>query len=132
MTKQQAKKKNLPSQKKVSRKPFYQVFIPHCDKQKTRSTDPLFKKSTHDFLNVLYKDILHHKQMKSLRLLVMGVLFSTVLGIAAVGRAMAKCFGTLKKHGIKQIDRHLSETKVELATFYSRTVQLLIGKKKTF
>jgi hypothetical protein len=109
---------------------FYQPDSRRRGDPKNRSTDLLFRKSARQMIGQLYQGVLHHKQLESLRLIVMGVLFSSVLGIAAVGRAMGRHFGTEKKHGIKQVDRHLSQPKVELSTYYRRTVQMLVGVKQ--
>ena len=65
----------------------------------------------HDLLNfvtTLYEGDLHAKRVLSLANATLGVLASASLAIHAVGRGLAQAMGTLTKHGVKQVDRLLS------------------------
>ena len=65
----------------------------------------------HDLLNfitTLYEGDLHAKRVLSLANATLGVLTSASLAIHAVGRGLAQAMGTLTKHGVKQVDRLLS------------------------
>ena len=65
----------------------------------------------HDLLNfiaTLYEGDLHAKRVLSLANATLGVLTSASLAIHAVGRGLAQALGTLTKHGVKQVDRLLS------------------------
>ena len=59
------------------------------------------------------------------------ILWSDRLGIAAVGTAMARrAFGGRKpKHGIKQVDRCLSNGKLDLQTLYDGYVPIVVGRQ---
>ena len=72
----------------------------------------------HDLLNfiaTLYEGDLHAKRVLSLANATMGVLTSASLAIHAVGRGLAQALGTLTKHGVKQVDRLLSNRGVDVS-----------------
>jgi hypothetical protein len=126
----QTKRNRSRRQQKPGKDLFHNKFGSQRKRSSSQSTQTMFEKNTGRFINRLYRGILHSKQIESLRLLMMAVLFSSVLGIAAVGTGMAQWFGKKAKHGIKQLDRHLSQVRVPLSTYYSQTVQFLIGRFK--
>ena len=69
----------------------------------------------HDLLNfiaTLYEGDLHAKRVLSLANATLGVLTSAS-AIHAVGRGLAQALGTLTKHGVKQVDRLLSNRGVD-------------------
>ena len=77
----------------------------------------------HDLLNfiaTLYEGDLHAKRVLSLANATLGVLTSASLAIHAVGRGLAQALGTLTKHGVKQVDRLLSNRGVDVWTFFAR------------
>jgi len=57
-----------------------------------------------------------------------GIVHSDRLGIAAVGAAMARAFGTKPKHGIKQVDRCLSNEKLDMQTLFRGFVPFVVGQ----
>ena len=76
----------------------------------------------HDLLNfiaTLYEGDLHAKRVLSLANATLGVLTSASLAIHAVGRSLAQALGTLTKHGVKQVDRLLSNRGVDVWTFFA-------------
>jgi hypothetical protein len=125
------KKKNTrpirPKQQKPQRKP--QQPRPTFLKQYGKSTERICRRSIESLINKLFKDALHHQQLRSLRQLVLGVIFSNMLGIAAVGTAMARRLGKSPKHGIKQLDRFLSSLKVGSEIYLAKYVQVLLGQQ---
>jgi Transposase DDE domain len=70
---------------------------------------------------------LHHKQVASLFMVSVGVLHAAYLGVAAVGKAMALAFGTKVKHGIKQVDRFLSNDKLPMTDVFQHLIPALVG-----
>lgn len=58
-----------------------------------------------------------------------GIVHSDRLGIAAVGTAMARAFGTKPKHGIKQVDRCLSNEKLDMQTLFQGFVPFVVGQR---
>ena len=61
-----------------------------------------------EFITRLYDGDLHAKRVLSLANAALGVLTSASLAIHAVGQGLAQALGKLGKHGVKQVDRLLS------------------------
>ena len=84
----------------------------------------------HDLLNfitTLYDGDLHAKRVLSLANATLGVLVSASLAIHAVGRGLAQAMGTLTKHGVKQVDRLLSNRGVDVWTFFEYWTPYIVG-----
>ena len=84
----------------------------------------------HDLLNIvntLYEGDLHAKRVLSLANATLGVLMSASLAIHAVGRGLAQAMGTLTKHGVKQVDRLLSNQGVNVWTFFAYWTPYIVG-----
>ena len=82
-----------------------------------------------NFINALYEGDLHAKRVLSLANATLGVLTSASLAIHAVGRGLAQAMGTLTKHGVKQVDRLLSNQGVDVWTFFAYWTPYLIGAR---
>lgn len=74
--------------------------------------------------------LLHAKQVRSILMAVTGVLFANRLSIATIGRAMARFFGGSQKHGIKQVDRLLSNSNLMLSTLFEGYVGMMLGTRR--
>ena len=86
----------------------------------------------HDILNfiaTLYEGDLHAKRVLSLANATLGVLTSASLAIHAVGRGLAQALGTLTKHGVKQVDRLLSNRGVDVWTFFAYWTPFIVGAR---
>ena len=86
----------------------------------------------HDLLNfiaTLYEGDLHAKRVLSLANATLGVLTSASLAIHAVGRGLAQALGTLTKHGVKQVDRLLSNRGVDVWTFFAYWTPFIVGAR---
>ena len=83
-----------------------------------------------NFITALYEGDLHAKRVLSLANATLGVLASASLAIHAVGRGLAQAMGTLTKHGVKQVDRLLSNRGVDVWTFFGRWTPYIIGVRK--
>ncbi len=59
----------------------------------------------------------------------MGVLTSASLAIHAVGRGLAQAMGTLTKHGVKQVDRLLSNRGVDVWVFFAYWTPFIVGAR---
>lgn len=69
----------------------------------------LGRKRSSDFIGEIFEDSdLHSKRLESLANGVVGVLHASRLSIHAIGQAYAEVAGIRPKHGVKQIDRYLS------------------------
>ena len=71
--------------------------------------------------------VFHHKQATSLAMLTYAVVCANKLGVAALGQALALANGTKQKHGTKQVDRFLSNEKMNLRRLFEPYVRMLIG-----
>ena len=86
----------------------------------------------HDLLNfitTLYEGDLHAKRVLSLANATLGVLTSASLAIHAVGRGLAQALGTLTKHGVKQVDRLLSNRGLDVWTFFAYWTPFIVGAR---
>ena len=86
----------------------------------------------HDLLNfitTLYEGDLHAKRVLSLANATVGVLMSASLAIHAVGRGLAQAMGTLTKHGVKQVDRLLSNRGVDVWVFFAYWTPFIVGAR---
>src|SRR5690606_13429562 len=73
---------------------------------------------------------LHAKRVLSLANGTLGVLTSASLAVHAIGQGLAHAQGTLSKHGIKQVDRLLSNQGIEVEALYEHWVPYVIGARK--
>lgn len=102
----------------------------HAARQRaSRHTAPLFKRSVKKWVETAFRGKLHHKQVTSLVMVTVGVAHAVCLGVAAVGTAMARAFGKVPKHGIKQFDRFLSNAKHELVRTWDVLVPIMVGPR---
>ena len=77
----------------------------------------------------MYDGDLHAKRVLSLANATLGVLVSASLAIHAVGRGLAQAMGTLTKHGVKQVDRLLSNRGIDVWTFFEYWTPLLTVRR---
>jgi hypothetical protein len=83
----------------------------------------------HHFVNEAIGGDLHQKRVLSLTKATTGVIHSASLGIGAIGRALAFSQGTLAKHGIKQVDRLLSNTGIKMGEIFASWVPFVISDR---
>ena len=81
------------------------------------------------FIDTLYEGDLHAKRVLSLANATPGVLTSASLAIYAVGRGLAQAMGTLTKHGVKQVDRLLSNRGVNVWTLFAYWTPYIVGAR---
>jgi hypothetical protein len=72
---------------------------------------------------------LHAKQIQSIAHAVLGAMTSPSAGVAAVGRAAAATRGKDAKHGIKQVDRLLSNRKIDDLDLVRQHVAFVVGDR---
>jgi hypothetical protein len=74
---------------------------------------------------------LHHKQVLSIALVTLGVVYTARMTIHSIGAAMAKVRGHgSMKHGIKQVDRFMSNDKISQVEMRKGLVNAVVGKWK--
>ena len=82
------------------------------------------------FITELYDGDLHAKRVLSLAHGTLGVLASASLAVHAIGQGLAHARGTLSKHGVKQVDRLLSNSGIALDDFFCHWVPYVIGARE--
>ncbi len=98
--------------------------------QARADTEKLYYRGAESIVERAFGNLLHARQVLSVMMAVSGVLFSSRLAIATIGRAMARFFGGSQKHGIKQVDRLLSNDKIMLPTLFEGYVPVLLGSRR--
>ncbi len=98
-------------------------------------TSPVMRKpllndhQTHAFLNSIFEGDLHAKRILSLSYAVLGVLHAASLGVHFIGRALAWARGTQSKHGVKQVDRLLSNKGIDVWALFAFWVPYVLGQR---
>ena len=82
-----------------------------------------------EFIAKMYEGDLHAKRVLSLSNATLGVLTSASLAIHAVGQGLAQAMGTLSKHGVKQVDRLLSNEGIDVERFFGYWVPYMVGAR---
>ena len=82
-----------------------------------------------DFIDNLYDGDLHAKRVLSLANATLGVLVSASLAVHAIGQGLAQALGKLSKHGVKQVDRLLSNQGIDVWEFFGYWVPYLVGAR---
>ena len=73
---------------------------------------------------------LHAKQTESIAHATVGALLASTASIAAIGRASARARGKHHKHGIKQVDRMLSNDRIRTHTVFDSYVRAVVGGRR--
>jgi hypothetical protein len=76
-----------------------------------------------------FEDDLHARTVLSLANGVTGVLEAATLGIHAIGRGLAAAQGLNRKHATKQVDRLLSNGKLNLWLLFASWIRFVIGPR---
>ncbi len=84
----------------------------------------------HFFLESLFEEDLHARRVLSLAYAVLGVIHSASLGVHFIGKALAWARGTHSTHGVKQVDRLLSNRGVNVWELFARWVPYVLGQRK--
>ena len=82
-----------------------------------------------EFISKMYEGDLHAKRVLSLSNATLGVLTSASLAIHAVGQGLAQAMGKLSKHGVKQVDRLLSNEGTDVERFFGYWVAYMVGAR---
>lgn len=94
-----------------------------------RMPTPLDESAVFSLVADLVGEELHVKQIESVAHAVLGALHSDRAGVAAIGRAAARERGGVAKHSIKQVDRLLSNHKVDVPRVQRRLIRRIVGQR---
>jgi hypothetical protein len=72
---------------------------------------------------------LHDKRVLSVALATLGVIHAASLSVYAIGQALAGVRGTQGKHGVKQVDRLLSNTGLDVWELFALWVPFVLGQR---
>lgn len=90
----------------------------------------LDRKYIRNFVDELFGKTLHQKRLESLSNSALGVLHAAVLSIHAIGAAYATVAQMHAKHGIKQVDRWLSNPAFDVACLWASWVAFVVGARE--
>ena len=79
------------------------------------------------FLDSILDEDIHTKRVDSLANATLGVMTGASLGVALIGKSLAQAL--LPKHAIKQVDRLLSNRKLEAWDLFATWVPELVGSR---
>src|SRR3978361_1437780 len=79
------------------------------------------------FIGGLYGPDLHAKRVDALAGATLGVMAGASLAVAMIGQALALARGLLTKHAVKQVDRLMSNTGIDVWESFLRWVPHQIG-----
>jgi hypothetical protein len=81
------------------------------------------------FLDSVLDEDIHTKRVDSLANATLGVMTGASLGVAIIGKSLAQARGLLPKHAIKQVDRLLSNAKLEAWDMFAPWVPEMVGSR---
>ena len=90
----------------------------------------LDEQQVHSFLESLFEEDLHAKRILSLSHAVLGVIHAASLGVHTIGKALAWARGTRGKHGVKQVDRMLSNQGINVWELFALWVPYVLGQRE--
>ena len=90
---------------------------------------PLDRDRITKLVSTIFADDLHAKRVASLANAAVGVLEGAALGIHAIGRALAFHSGLDSRHAVKQVDRLLSNTGIDVWRLFSSWVPFVVAER---
>lgn len=90
---------------------------------------PIRFSEVHSFAQALFESDLHAKRVFSIANATLGVVYAASLAVHAIGCGLAAARGLKKKHAVKQVDRLLSNTGVDVWALFARWVSFVVGAR---
>src|SRR3954454_17464890 len=81
------------------------------------------------FLDSVPDEDIPTKRIASLGNATLGVMTGASLGVAVIGRSLAQARGLLPKHAVKQVDRLLSNPRIEAWDVFATWVPEMVGSR---
>src|SRR3712207_2179909 len=81
------------------------------------------------FLDSVLDEDIHTKRIDSLANATLGVMTGASLGVAVIGKSLAQARGLLPKHAVKQVDRLLSNPRIEAWDVFATWVPEMVGSR---
>src|SRR3954470_23293588 len=86
-------------------------------------------KNVRNFLDSVLDEDIHTKRVASLANATLGVMTGASLGVAVIGKSLAQARGLLPKHAFKQVDRLLSNPRIEAWDGFASWVPEMVGPR---
>ena len=87
-------------------------------------------KDVRNFLDSVLDEDIHTKRIASLANATLGVMTGASLGVVVIGKSLAQARGLLPKHAVKQVDRLLSNPRIEAWDVFASWVPEMVGPRK--
>ena len=87
-------------------------------------------KDVRSFLGSILSEDTHAKRVDSLANAALGVMTGASLAVAMIGKSLAQARGLLTKHAVKQVDRLLSNPRIEAWDVFATWVPEMVGPRK--
>jgi hypothetical protein len=87
-------------------------------------------KDVRSFLGSILSEDTHAKRVDSLANAALGVMTGASLAVAMIGKSLAQARGLLTKHAVKQVDRLLSNPRIEAWDVFASWVPEMVGPRK--
>src|SRR5512132_3229878 len=87
-------------------------------------------KDVRSFLDSVLDEDIHTKRVESLANATFGVMTGASLAVAMIGKSLAQARGLLTKHAVKQVDRLLSNPRIEAWDVFASWVPEMVGPRK--
>jgi hypothetical protein len=87
-------------------------------------------KDVRSFLDSILSEDTHAKRVDSLANAALGVMTGASLAVAMIGKSLAQARGLLPKHAVKQVDRLLSNPRIEAWDVFATWVPEMVGPRK--
>ena len=86
-------------------------------------------KDVRNFLDSVLDEDIHTKRISSLANATLGVMTGASLGVAVIGKSLAQVRGLLPKHAVKQVDRLLSNRRIDAWDVFATWVPETVGSR---
>src|SRR4051812_37057302 len=87
-------------------------------------------KDVRSFLDSILSEDTHAKRVDSLANAALGVMTGASLAVAMIGKSLAQARGLLTKHAVKQVDRLLSNPRIEAWDVFATWVPEMVGPRQ--
>lgn len=93
------------------------------------SSKAINEQQVHAFLSGLFGSDVHAMRVLSLSLATLGVIHAASLSVYAIGQALGMARGKTGKHGVKQVDRMLSNPALKVWNLFQSWVPFVIAER---
>lgn len=123
-------RRRISKARKVARKSRRKAYRAEVSRQRQRARG-LDERTLLQVSKSAFGKLLHHKQVLSIALVTLSVIYCVKMTIHEIGEAMVRARGKgFAKHGIKQVDRFMSNDKLKPVDLRRGLVWFVVGDRK--